>query len=555
LPASASRRSSHRTASRSPSSGAARAARSAKNPEESSFESCGFSLGQPSVGELPDRLQHPVPRAVHRRQQAHEALADEGRDIVEVRLGDLFHSSQARTADEDGQAAKRLLLAFVEQVVAPADRGIERSLAVVGVARPAEQVPPAGEPLQQHLRWKRRGSRRCELDRQRQVVETPAQLRHCAGVECRRTRGRGTREEEVDRIRPFERIDRDDAFAREREWLAARRDHAQVFGRAKESADDARGLVEDVLAVVDEQQYVFRNSCGCHVDVIGVEDRDECRAYRCVVAESRERDPEHTAREDVGTLGREPEREPGLPRSAGAGEREQPVRSSFQRLDLALSSDEGCRRKRHVGAVQRLERRERLTPQLEDPDWGREVLQPMLAEIAQLERVGLEERHRRRGEQHLTAVRGAGDACRAVNVETDVAVVDRDRLAGVQAHPDADRRGGERFLNVLCARHSLARRGEDAEEGVALRVDLDAAVRRDCCADQPVVLLERLGVGLGAELRQGAGRPLDIGEEEGERARRQPFSHRPNVRRQLARVEIPQHREHAPVVGVRWSEA
>ena len=63
----------------------------------------------------------------------------------------------------------------------------------------------------------------------------------------------------------------------------------------------------------------------------------------------------------------------------------------------------------------------------------------------------------------------------------------------------------------------VARAREREEEGVALRVDLDAAVLREALAHQPPVVGEDVGVAV-AELLQQARRALDVGEDEGDGA-------------------------------------
>jgi D-serine deaminase-like pyridoxal phosphate-dependent protein len=70
--------------------------------------------------------------------------------------------------------------------------------------------------------------------------------------------------------------------------------------------------------------------------------------------------------------------------------------------------------------------------------------------------------------------------------------------------------------------------GEDAEERVSLCIDLDAAMGRHGFADEPVVLAQRLRIPFRAVLRERASRPLDVGEEEGERAARQARLHANN---------------------------
>ena len=79
---------------------------------------------------------------------------------------------------------------------------------------------------------------------------------------------------------------------------------------------------------------------------------------------------------------------------------------------------------------------------------------------------------------------------------------------------------------IAGAAASRSRRGwEREEEGVSLRVDLDAALGRARLAHDPPVLGERLRVGLCAELAQELRRSLDVGEEEGDGAGREVVSH------------------------------
>ena len=65
---------------------------------------------------------------------------------------------------------------------------------------------------------------------------------------------------------------------------------------------------------------------------------------------------------------------------------------------------------------------------------------------------------------------------------------------------------------LLCPR-------ESDEEGVALRVDLDAAVAPECLAQNAAVFSERLRIAI-AELLHQPRRAFDVGEEERDRAGR-----------------------------------
>ena len=100
------------------------------------------------------------------------------------------------------------------------------------------------------------------------------------------------------------------------------------------------------------------------------------------------------------------------------------------------------------------------------------------------------------------------------------------RLAGMDAHPDADRLTvgpwvrPERPLHLDGRGHARAGRGEHREERVALGVDLPAAVRGQPGTDQPVVRGEDLRVRIAQALQQRR-RALDVGEEKSERQRGQ----------------------------------
>jgi metal-sulfur cluster biosynthetic enzyme len=94
----------------------------------------------------------------------------------------------------------------------------------------------------------------------------------------------------------------------------------------------------------------------------------------------------------------------------------------------------------------------------------------------------------------------------------------------VDPHADANRRRRERPLCVGRRVDGISGTRERAEDRVALRVDLDAAVRFDGLPHEAAVLRERVGIRLAEALEQ-ARRPLDVGEEQSHRAA-QEFRHR-----------------------------
>ena len=75
---------------------------------------------------LPNRFEHPEPTLFLARQ----ALLDERRKGVQIRLDDLLGSCERETAHEDGEPREELLLFLVQQLVAPGNRVPEGALPV-----------------------------------------------------------------------------------------------------------------------------------------------------------------------------------------------------------------------------------------------------------------------------------------------------------------------------------------------------------------------------------------------------------------------------------------
>ena len=113
-----------------------------------------------------------------------------------------------------------------------------------------------------------------------------------------------------------------------------------------------------------------------------------------------------------------------------------------------------------------------------------------------------------------------------VNAETNEAGFGLPRLAGMNAHADADsfacwpRVGKERPLHLDRRGNAGTRRREHGEERITLGVNLLAAVRGEARPDQPMMIGKylRVPVAQAHQQRRGA---LDISEEKGERLRSQ----------------------------------
>jgi hypothetical protein len=152
-----------------------------------------------------------------------------------------------------------------------------------------------------------------------------------------------------------------------------------------------------------------------------------------------------------------------------------------------------------------------------------EVLEPMLAEIAQTNPGGKIPCHQVTNssrDQNLASMPGGADARGAMHVQADVTTRFGQGLPSMQAHAHPQRcavRPGllrERLLCGHCCRHGISGPRERRQERVSLRVDLLAVAFGKCIAQQPLVFREDLRVPAIAEALEEGGRPLYVGEEE-----------------------------------------
>ena len=167
-----------------------------------------------------------------------------------------------------------------------------------------------------------------------------------------------------------------------------------------------------------------------------------------------------------------------------------------------------------------------LVEHLEDPLAVWKAGQPMLAEVGEV--CGPRRHPRACGgrDEDLPAHGGGTHPGGAVDVEPDVPVLGRCRLARVDAHPHPRRPAlrpvvpDERELRGDGRSDRGVRLGEGREELVRPGVDLVAALLLDCGPDQPAMGLEHVRK-LHAEGAGEGGRALDVGEEKGDVAARQ----------------------------------
>ena len=317
---------------------------------------------------------------------------------------------------------------------------------------------------------------------------------------------------------------------------AARDDEARS-GRDSDDLGDARGGVDDVLEVVQDEQH----------RALGKERRQRLdRGSRCAVEQA---DRPGDQRLDVGrVLDRRERHEPrpvgvlGLDRAgrlggdarladaARAGDGHEPgvVEQRPERLDLVVAPDEGRQPRlevadrRPAGADRRKLGRQPRDVELVQPLGPGHVLEDVQAEVAG-GRAGRQvvsgELEGRAGEDDLAAVPDRCDAGGPADLDPAVVVAGAVGLAAVDAHPDADGRvlgpgvGLERALGGDGGGDRGAGFPECGEHGIALGPDDGPTMGVDGGPDQRDVR----GVDVVPALAERPGedhRTLDVGPEE-----------------------------------------
>ena len=392
-------------------------------------------VGKPLERVLADRLHEQEAAVADRLQQAR---VDEHRDAVEVRGAHLFGGGEGERAREDGDAGQQPAGVLVEQVVAPLDRGSERSLALVRVPRPArEERQRRLEAVQEPLRPEELRARGRQLEREGQAVEAPAD-RLDGGIRPELGPDRSRALHEQDRgVARRQRLQPVLPLAVDVQRRPARHEHAEA-ARGREHVGDRRSRIEEVLEGVEhEQELAFAQEAGQVVG--GADGLCDLREDELAVRQPDERHPEDAVVQGAVELGGDLEREPRLAGAAGPRHGEQPRTGGEQGnelLHLALPSDERCRGDRQVRGVERAQRREVPFAELVQPLAADQVLEPMLPEV---EHGGpVDELARRLGEDDLPAVGGRRDPRRPVDVHPHVALVGDDRLSGVDPHAGVD---------------------------------------------------------------------------------------------------------------------
>jgi hypothetical protein len=321
---------------------------------------------------LPHGLEQPVAARV--AVEFHERLVHEVREEVHDRArlhiaarGHRFGSLERPSAREDGKAPQEHALGKLEQVVAPVDRGAQRLLARqhggVAAGQHTEAVREAGGDGFDGHRAHARGG---ELDRERQAVQAPADVRHVMGVlrrhlEIRLHRG-GAIDEEAHRLRIVQHAHLVDRFARDVQRLAAGSQDAHVLACLQELLGEIRGRLEDVLAVVEDHQHalalrVARQRLDHRAPgiLLHAQHRGERVRHALFVGHGRQLHEPHAVGEFEEQARAHLQRQARFPRAAHAHERGQaPGAERFADVgDLLLAADEARELRGQVVAPRR----------------------------------------------------------------------------------------------------------------------------------------------------------------------------------------------------------
>ena len=237
---------------------------------------------EPLDGELADGFVHPEAIV----GVADEALLDEGLERVQFGIDHLLRGLERAPAGEDGQAREQPLLGGVEQLVRPLDRRAERPLARIGIPAALQEVEALREPLEDLRGRERFRTGRGELDRERHVVECPAERADgvVGPLEA------GAREEQRDGIGLVERLNRVLDLTAHAQALPARHEQPEVRARLDELRE-LRRRIDHLLEVVEDEEHLAL------ADVIGeavrrAEGLADLGADEGGIADRRELDPE-----------------------------------------------------------------------------------------------------------------------------------------------------------------------------------------------------------------------------------------------------------------------
>ena len=306
--------------------------------------------------------------------------------------------------------ANSALLVLVEQVVRPGDRRPQRRVALLGVAGSLQRVEPVGEAIEQRLGREQLRPGGGELERQRQAVEPVAELHdgvRRGDVGPHRLRAFA---EQRHRLVAHERREVELGLALDPQRLAARGEQSQA-GTAATSSASGRATPGRRCSRLSHTTCVRRSPMRAAIAAGSGADAPS-RSATAGSTNSASRSGA-SGTKTVPPAASSPSRrassiaEPRLAGSARADDREHARIAFVDQRDgveqFLLAAEKRRGRHRELDAPRRSERRELAIVELVEANRAVEVLEPVLAEVAEGLRV-----EERRG---ASARRGSG--CRA----------------------------------------------------------------------------------------------------------------------------------------------
>ncbi|MGO4417995.1 hypothetical protein AB4Z54_04285, partial [Streptomyces sp. MCAF7] len=289
--------------------------------EETADHAVGLPGRLPVGGaELPYGLQHPETRPRRGVGDLEQRLVGQVREHPEgvvLIFEEVARGVRRESAGEDGQRPQRRLSGRIQQIPAPVDDGVQRTVAAGRVPRAAAQQ---GEPVLQaagDLRDRHDPDPRGrQLHRERQPVQVAAQLLDGVGGQI----GAGPYRprpllEQLDRRRPAQLRQQIHGLGGQAERRPARGEHPQVLRHGHQVVHQVGGGADDVLAVVQHQQHGpgaegGQDAAGDVRRQAQMADRANCAGRGLTDSERRRDLPDHVL---VGGDAREPDEVHGAP--------------------------------------------------------------------------------------------------------------------------------------------------------------------------------------------------------------------------------------------------
>ena len=190
-----------------------------------------------------------------------ERLIDEPREYIQLARADGLHRGEVKATRERAEATEEGALHLVEQLVAPVERGGERLLARQGgTPTRREHAKRIAQPLGDLRRREDADTGGRQLNRQRDPVDPPADLRYRVGVllgedEARGDRG-GAISEQLGRLARPKRGHAPVDLARDVQRLATRGEDPEIRAMGQKTLDETGTRNDEVLAVVEHHEHL-----------------------------------------------------------------------------------------------------------------------------------------------------------------------------------------------------------------------------------------------------------------------------------------------------------